>query len=297
MRSKHIFASLKPLLRFPEGPFPALDPCCRDDGLSVLIEGTCGRAYGVAEAGDESILGDLRRRFHRIILGPWDHAQVARSAFSVLYLMPEQSHHLWLRQTWRCLIPGGLLILVVPPGALTAADAGFLCDRFTNVVAGTLAGCLVVLGVRKARLRGDLGAERALRKALKEPPPLPEDIWFSIPEAEPEVRPFVPGCLTAGEAQEVAAASPLWKTFRRPGSGELGRPPVPLHAGHVALLLAAGHLDGAVGEGQDRHLVRGSVEKFVLPVEVEGGDRSCELHTHRAVVSVLLPGGVLKVLR
>lgn len=292
MRSR-LVSVLRPLLRFPQGPFAAIDPCCRNASLAALLEGTRGRPYGVAE--DERVL-ELRDHFHRLVLGPWEHAQVARAAFSLLYLAPAESHRMWLRQAWRCLVPGGVLVFVAPREALDGPTIGFICDRFSGVVAGTVPGGVAVLGARRPKLRGDLRAERALREAVQEAWPLPRDTALAVPECDPEVRPFVPGSLTADEARELAGSSPLWRLFRESRASGLGRPPVPLHAGHVALLLAAGHLDGAVGEGGDRHLVRGAVEKTVLPVEAED-NRGHELHVHRPVVSVLLPGGTLKVLR
>jgi hypothetical protein len=285
---------LKPLLRFPQGAFAAVDPCCRNADLAALLEGTCGRAYGVAR--DKRVLEELRGCFHRLVLGPWEHAQVARGAFSLLYLAPAESHRMWLRQAWRCLVPGGVLVFVAPPEALDGPTVGFVCDRFSRVVAGAVPGGVAVLGARRPKLRGDLKAERALREAVQEARPLPQDAALAVPDSDPEVRPFVPGSLTAAEARELAGSSPLWRLFRESRASGLGRPPVPLHAGHVALLLAAGHLDGAVGEGGDRHLVRGAVEKTVLPVEAED-NRGHELHVHRPMVSVLLPGGTLKVLR
>lgn len=294
MRSRPVVSVVKPLLRFPEGPFAAVDPCCRDGSLAALLEGTPGRAYGVAQ--DERVFEQLRHRFHQLVLGPWEHARVAREAFSLVYLAPAESHRLWLRQVWRCLVPGGVLVFVAPREVLDGPTVGFICDRFSDMVAGAVPGGVAVLGVRRPKLRGDLRAERALREAVQEARPLPRDAALAVPESDPEVRPFVPGSLTAGEARELVSSSPLWKLFRESAAPGLGRPPVPLHAGHIALLLAAGHLDGTVGEGGDRHLVRGSVEKTVLPVEAED-DRGHELHVHRPVVSLLLPGGTLKVLR
>ena len=44
-------------------------------------------------------------------------------------------------------------------------------------------------------------------------------------------------------------------------------PPLDLHSGHIGLLLANGCLDGVVGTGINKHIVRGKVEKYTVSVE------------------------------
>ncbi len=53
---------------------------------------------------------------------------------------------------------------------------------------------------------------------------------------------------------------------------QVPRPPLPLHSGHLGLLLAAGKLDGIIGQGVDRHVVKGKVTKVVSKVEEYKGD-------------------------
>ncbi len=51
-------------------------------------------------------------------------------------------------------------------------------------------------------------------------------------------------------------------------------PPLPLKAGHVALQLATGRFNGAVGTGDNRHVVKGRVVR--TPVEIEDEDEDGE---------------------
>ena len=67
---------------------------------------------------------------------------------------------------------------------------------------------------------------------------------------------------------------------------KLPRPPLPLHSGHLGLLLAAGKLDGVVGEGVDRHVVKGKVTKVVSKVEEYKGDVLEQRELDRYVVSI-----------
>lgn len=78
-------------------------------------------------------------------------------------------------------------------------------------------------------------------------------------------------------------ASPLRARLRPPPDDPLPSPPLPLGTGHVALLLASGHLNGVVQpDGQPPHVVRGTSRKraFVADVtEAENPDGSTTTRT------------------
>jgi len=290
---------LKRLFLFPEESFSAVDPCVKTADLPQLVSEAGGIAWGVFSSEAEA--ASLGRRFARPVLGPWPDCRTADSSFSLLYLDPGEAGRLWLRACWRVLVPGGVLVWMLRPEDIDAGTAGFVCDRFSDVTAWSVPGGLAVVGVRKPALRGDLRAERRLLEALKSPadPARIREPVYSIPGGTEGAR-VVPALPPEGEARERVASSPLWRMFLGGKErGMAGRPPLPLRPGHVALLLAAGHLDGVVGEGAQAHAVRGSVERVSLPLEVEegGGGWRGELLVHRPVVSVLLPGGGVKVFR
>jgi hypothetical protein len=52
-----------------------------------------------------------------------------------------------------------------------------------------------------------------------------------------------------------------------------GRPLTPLHGGHVGLLCTAGMLNGAFGEGKDRHIAHWRAVKFTDHWEEEEEER------------------------
>jgi 16S rRNA G966 N2-methylase RsmD len=67
---------------------------------------------------------------------------------------------------------------------------------------------------------------------------------------------------TDAELQRMLAQSPLHERLTTPGTSPLPSPPLALGIGHVALLLASGHLDGVVRpEGSPPHVVRGISRK------------------------------------
>ncbi|MBC7106444.1 MAG: class I SAM-dependent methyltransferase, partial [Firmicutes bacterium] len=78
---------LKHILKFPEEPFAALDPCCGEgDALALLLEGTGGRGYGVEL--DLSRAKRAREKLHRAVPGAFELAKVPARAFSLLFLNP-----------------------------------------------------------------------------------------------------------------------------------------------------------------------------------------------------------------
>jgi hypothetical protein len=67
---------------------------------------------------------------------------------------------------------------------------------------------------------------------------------------------------TENELQHMLAHSPLRAHLAAPAEFGLPSPPLALGIGHVALLLASGHLDGVVHpEGHAPHVVRGTARK------------------------------------
>ena len=107
--------------------------------------------------------------------------------------------------------------------------------------------------------------------------------------ARSEAVPFLR--IDEDELERELQESPLWTRLReysdRNGNGA-GRPPLPLHSGHLGLLLASGYLDGVVGEREDRHVVRGKVEKITHREEEYDGDTLIERETESYRVSVKL---------
>ncbi|MBC7106930.1 MAG: hypothetical protein H5T97_13445, partial [Firmicutes bacterium] len=156
----------------------------------------------------------------------------------------------------------------------------------------------VLVAVKKDRPSLSEARAKALQGlAAGELPVLPEEGGprYEVPATPPEVE-IRGGALTREEAEAAVKASPLWGKLDayfaslHPGDIAPARPPLPLHAGHTALLLAAGHLDGIVEAGPDTHLVRGRVDRCELPLE---GDEDEErvLLTYKVRVGVLFPDG------
>jgi hypothetical protein len=90
--------------------------------------------------------------------------------------------------------------------------------------------------------------------------------------------------------------SPVWKRLKestRKDQWKMERPPLPLHTGHLGLLLASGLLDGVIGQGEDRHVVRGKVEKVKTTFEQAKEDclEERELESFRVSIKILRKDG------
>ncbi|MHC4505138.1 MAG: hypothetical protein ACYTFI_17670 [Planctomycetota bacterium] len=156
------------------------------------------------------------------------------------------------------------------------------------------------MGVRRERASRD-GVPDALRdvteKKLRTLPARAKPV-YDIPPS-PEIPVFTSREIdTEALAQELAASS-LGRTEVGPRDNGRDRPPVPLHAGHVALLLAAGELDGVVGKGRDRHVVRGYVRKATDTSQDEdekGNTTIRETERFQVQIKTLSKDGEIRVL-
>src|SRR5207245_3020317 len=82
---------------------------------------------------------------------------------------------------------------------------------------------------------------------------------WTIPKA-PGPATFKKTGPTPAELERLLAKSPLSRVFDPPKEKPIGRPPLPLGKGHLALLLASGQLNGVV-PSEPPHVVRGSSRK------------------------------------
>ena len=155
---------------------------------------------------------------------------------------------------------------------------------------------VVVFGVRKA---GNF-LDEALALKLQNVPnqdlkPLTESATtpYPVPLTSP-LKLFRSTVIDPEELEKQMGLSPLWRRFDAMTSKnelQVPRPPLPLHSGHLGLLLAAGKLDGVVGDGPDRHVVKGKVTKVVSKVEEYKGDVLEQRELDRYVVSIKVLDG------
>jgi len=303
---------VRSFLRFPTENANVLDPCC-GEGLALkrLTEGANATTYGIEP--DAYRAEQARGLLDHVLKCGYEDAVVSTDAFSCLFLNPpydwtsgggeegnERKEKSFLKATGRYLQPDGALVYVVPQHRVTEDVAKVLSYRFEQFSPYRFPDQeyerfrqIVLFGKRKGRSALDnetLDRLGAIPGEDLEAIPLLEKPVYDLP-ASPEVRLFRSLRIDEEDLERELGSSPLWSRLREYSdrkSTSAGRPPLPLHSGHLGLLLASGYLDGVVGEGEDRHVVRGKVGKVTHREEEYDGNVLVERETETYRVSIKL---------
>jgi Uncharacterised methyltransferase family (DUF6094) len=282
---------LRNLLKYPAEIVSALDPCVGTGAaLTQLTEGAVVSLHGIELDADRATTakGVSIETVHGNVFDT--HARV--ESFSLLYLNPpydseigsmdnKRMEYLFLEHTYRWLIYGGILLMVVPHERLYAC-AQLLAANFTSFNVFRLTDPesdrfdqVAFVGIRK-KMTGEAynRNQELLTKAIWRNP-LPnltgEEETYTVPATRPAG--LVYRGLPLDQLEDLVVGSPAWKkveAFLLPKEGMAGgRPITPLHGGHVGLLCTAGLLNGVFGQGADRHLARWRSVKHVTTFEVK----------------------------
>jgi hypothetical protein len=275
---------IRSFLRFPEVQSSAIDPCVGDGAaFEAITSGAEVIRYGIEL--DAYRAQQARQRIPNIVQGNTLEVQCPVECFSLLYLNPpydwalgpadsRRTEPAFLGHTYRWLKPGGVLLFVIP-GDRLAECSQILSSHFRDVRVYRLESpeCVrykqvVAFGVRRNRREKERLTDSDITRArlyyaslARNPQQIP------VLPSEPEARYDVP---VSGPAQVVYRGLPLDEiedllsqsaAYRQAGRilfaepvSATGRPPTPLHAGHVGLLACSGLLNGVFGSGDQRHI-------------------------------------------
>jgi hypothetical protein len=287
-------------LRPPREPFTILDPCAGEGAalhqLGELLG--CPPAQRFAIELDEHRSDAVRAALPDAqILAPASFfgCRASYNAFSCIWLNPpfddayggHRVEEQFLLQATDWLMPGGVMALVCPEDVVdeyTDAREHFTVYYEQCKIVPFPDDCrpyreVVVFGHKRPRPQVDrTGSPLLSWEAIQ----APEGFVFRIPPG-PGPRLFRKVEPTEPELQHMLAESPLRSHLSEPPAPKLPVPPLALGVGHVALLLASGHLDGVVSpEGKPPHVVRGTSRKreFVAGVtETENDDGTTTTRT------------------
>jgi len=264
------------------GKFYVLDPCCGEaEALAAISEHfQCDhrRVFGIELEPGRSATARTRLPTCQI-LAPANFLSCAVSpvAFSFVWLNPPfddeiggggRTEHEFLKHATPTLASGGILALCCPEHVALRWDikahfATFYDDvsiaafheehrRFSEVV---------VIGRKKPENSRDY-SNRDIDYS-------PRERTYEMPRGTYPFR-FHKSELTESELSDVLASSPLNRLLQSRPLPPLPSPPLSLGKGHVALLLASGHLDGVVyPPGEPPHLVRGTARKIEYISSIE----------------------------
>lgn len=312
-------------LAIPDGVV-ALDPSCGGgDALAALAPH--GRTYGVEL--DEHRAAVAQDTLTTVVQAGFEETLISPSSFGLILLNPpydqdaatgRRAEAAFLDRALPLLAPDGVLVFVIPEPQLSTC--WHLLDVHHVTVDGVWRfpqpeydrfGQAVLVGhrvpPREALARrttiwdwSDTDPRASYRVTF---PPLTPNTRrrLAVPMGRPPQRfcldPQRPAALAAYLTTNAGAFGLLRARTGRPEAPSADhpvRPPLPLHRGHLATLLAAGVLSGALGTGDARHLVRGRV----VPVETEeiteqdGQVTRTTRKSFAVTVTTLHPDGTLK---
>jgi hypothetical protein len=299
------------------------DPCCGEGlALARLAEGFDAKieTYGVEL--DQHRADEATTRLDHILHCGIEETRISHRCFSLMMLNPpydwedvnrrntedlpsERKEKVFLQNTVKYLRPGGLLIYIVPQKRLSKSVARILAYRFERFSIYRFPDGeyerfeqMVLLAVKKTNAEMDDKTCRELtsipRRSLNVMNLSDEPVYQLPPSVE--VKSFLSTRIDPAELEREVRDSPVWKRFKestRKDQWKMERPPLPLHTGHLGLLLASGLLDGVIGNDEDKHVVRGKVEKVTTTFEQVKDDclEQRELESFRVSIKILKKNG------
>jgi predicted RNA methylase len=310
---------IKSLIRFTEC-CTIIDPCCGEgSALAKLAQDTSAKTYGIEIDGHRA--EEAKAKLNHVLKCGFEQTRISSGAFSCLFLNPpydweteddgsERKEKVFLKETMKYLKPKGLLIYIIPQSRLDKTIAKILAYRFEAFLIYRFPAeeyesfkQIVLFALKNKHNSMD---EESLDNLIQIPTlelrelPSREEPVYDLPSSK-EIPLFKSTVIDEEDLAKEVAQSPLWERFKeiaRVEHHKLQRPPLPLHTGHLGLLLANGCLDGIVGEGKDMHIVKGKVEKIVNRCTELKGEviEERELEQYKVSIKILKQNGEITTL-
>lgn len=312
-----------------------LDPCCgQGQALETLTRDADVTTYGIEL--DRHRADEAKAILDKVGKGAIEDARISNYTFGMLYLNPPYDHEKgergararkelsFLRRTTQYLAMDGVLVYIIPLRQLANA-AAFLDNRFDRITVRRFPDpewdhykqCVVfarrIPGIRRGDDKGpdELTADdlEAMATGGQQDVPVLEprewrDPSYTVPATDaPDL--FRPGYLDPQDVMAELQDGRLWDQVRERTVGlddVTHHPPLPLHKGHLAIMLASGELDGVMGWGDSLHLAKGHVKKITHvetnPVDTQEGraTKVKEREHYQVVVETLRPDGTFQQL-
>ena len=281
------------------------DPCC-GEGIALKAVADYLKQYGpVISYGiepDEKRAEAAKSCLDHVVKDGYENTSVTNQAFSLWWLNPpydtaagddnekqERKEVIFLRDTFKYIAPHGVLVCIIPQHVLRYIST-ILVNRFYDLTLERFDDTdyavfkqVVVFGYRKpvgaapgTREEKDFLASLAALDpadipALDKPP---KKIYYLPQGVLPKT--FFGVSIDMGKVVNALPVSPVRRIVGNlvapiDSSAKMGTPLVSLKPGQLANIIAAGALDGIIGEGENRHLLVGFTNKRKR-VEVEQND-------------------------
>ena len=308
---------IRNLLRFPVELFSALDPCVGDGAaFAAITRDSSARRYGIeldayrAEQAGPSLT--------KIVQGNCLETHCAVESFSLCFCNPpyewalagnarERLETVFLNHIFRWLIPGGVLLLVIPAERATDC-AQILASHFKRARVFRLSHPesvryrqVLIAGVRRTRREREQLRDReisegryrftTLGREYESLPELPDSCEgpYAVPTSGPAALTFKG--LPLDELEDLVVNSPAYRQTTRILAPEPtvigGRPLTPLHAGQVGLVACSGLINGIFGSGEGRHIAAWKSKKVTTKLTEEEEDGTTVIRERERFVQEL----------
>jgi len=301
----HAVVHAASFLRPPQGEeFAILDPCA-GDGEPLRLFGEllgCPLRQTYALELDDSRSEIVRKTLPEAhVLAPADFfgCRASPNGFAFIWLNPpfdygyggHRVEEQFLTQATDWLMTNGVMALVCPEdvvGEYSDVRRHF-ATFYENVTIVPFPQDhrafeeVIVFGHKRSRpevLRDERGRNKSWESVQA-----PSGFCYQIPSG-PGPRVFEKFEPTETELQRMLAESPLRSLLESTPNPPVPSPPLPLGMGHVALLLASGHLNGVVeADGKAPHVVRGTSRKHAFVSDVTDTENDDGGTTTRTTIS------------
>ena len=316
-----VVQQIRNMLEIPPGA-RLIDTCCGEgEALQIIANGNEAETYGV-ELDRERFLKAKGTLGHVLWADAVNEFVCSRGVFGLLWLNPPYDTTVgsysqekvrleveFLRDHWRYLQDGGVLVYIVPFLILEKV-ATFFQRRCKDMAILSFPYSYywkfkqVVVMCAKGRPRKEEAArnteifERAIRVGEnfapdKMPSTADAGLVYQVPPAKETDGDFLFRSfrLDPDEALESLKTSPVWDKVQNyvfPPAGMTNiRPLMPLREGHLAMLLASGMMNGEViGDNGQRLIVKGSVRTAVDKKVTERKDTITTFETTHHEITV-----------
>jgi Uncharacterised methyltransferase family (DUF6094) len=314
-------AIARSLIRSGPGLIRAIDPACGEGTALCLASGPLGDPvdrYGIELNQARATVA--RGVLTRVLRTDIRSTRVANNAFGLLFLNPpydfdipaldEAAQRLelyFLQAAVRYLAVGGVLVYLIPDRRLTSKIANLLAYHFERIQVFRFPGetyssyqQIVLFAVRKATPFRDDEVLRTLRSIgarMITPSDLPRQVEpaYPVPTSRRVANLLFQSLSVDPQdlVQEMEMHGLTEVVFRRlhpDAAAYRMRPIMPLRRGHLALVLASGHLNNELVKDPmtgDRLLVKGRTEKDTVRLENQEDDGGKTI-TERDVLKIVI---------
>ncbi|WP_067928281.1 DUF6094 domain-containing protein [Alicyclobacillus shizuokensis] len=318
----------------PSGPARWFDPCCGEGEALAAVAPSDAVTYGIELDGQRAL--KAKERLHHVVHCGYERARVEPASMQILYLNPPYDSQsgvqsdifrkelIFLRDLSKYLAPDGVLVFIIPRYVLSSELVNVLLLRYTDIAVYRFDDeeyaafrQVVVFGRRRSK---NLTRAKELsnedRKAKNEllsygkdenlPMPYldaPDGRQWTVPAVENIETPILfRGYILDEEelrldlAQSEAFQIAANMLMPSDTTAKLRRPLLPFRRTHMATLIAAGALNGAVGIGENRHMVVGLTRKIVNREVVrneDGSETIVDTESYVTAVRTVQPDGTI----